>query len=124
MFGVGGAIGGVSGLIGIGGGSMSVPFLVWCNMPMHNAIGTSAAIGFPIALAGAAGYIINGLGAPLPPHSLGFVCLPALLGVSAASMLTAPLGARLAHSLPIGGLKKIFALLLIVMGTKLLLSLF
>jgi uncharacterized membrane protein YfcA len=123
MFGVGSLIGGVSSLVGIGGGSMSVPFLVWCNIAMRTAIGTSAAIGFPIALAGAIGYIINGLTAPLPPHTLGFVYLPALLGVSAASMVTAPLGARLAHSLPTGGLKKIFALLLIVMGTKMLLSL-
>ena len=123
MFGVGGAIGGVSSLVGIGGGSMSVPFMIWCNMSMHNAIGTSAAIGFPIALAGAVGYVVNGLAVTLPPYTLGFVYLPALLGVSAASMLTAPLGARLAHSLPIGGLKKIFALLLIVMGTKMLLSL-
>jgi uncharacterized membrane protein YfcA len=124
MFGVGGLIGGVSSLVGIGGGSMSVPFLVWCNTTMHTAIGTSAAIGFPIALAGAAGYVVNGLAATLPPHTLGFVYLPALLGVSASSMLTAPLGAKLAHNLPIGGLRKIFALLLIVMGTKLLLSLF
>ncbi|MBL0224126.1 MAG: sulfite exporter TauE/SafE family protein [Geobacteraceae bacterium] len=124
MSGVGGVIGCVSSLVGIGGGSMSVPFLVWCNIAMHNAIGTSAAIGFPIALAGAAGYLLNGLGAELPPHSFGFIYLPALLGVSLASMFTAPLGARLAHSLPIGWLKKIFALLLIVMGTKLLLSMF
>jgi len=124
LFGVGGLIGAVSSLVGIGGGSMSVPFLVWCNTAMHTAIGTSAAIGFPIALAGAAGYVVNGLSATLPPHTLGFVYLPALLGVSAASMLTAPLGAKLAHNLPIGRLKKIFALLLIVMGTKLLMSLF
>jgi uncharacterized membrane protein YfcA len=123
LFGVGGAIGGVSSLVGIGGGSMSVPFLVWCNVTMHNAIGTSAAIGFPIALAGAAGYLINGLPVALPPHSLGYIYLPALTGVAAASIVTAPLGARLAHSLPIAGLKKIFALLLIVMGTKMLLSL-
>jgi uncharacterized membrane protein YfcA len=124
MFGVGGVIGVVSSLVGIGGGSMSVPFLIWCNSNMRNAIGTSAAIGFPIALAGTAGYVVNGLAASLPPHTLGFVYLPALLGVSAASMLTAPLGAKLAHSLPIGRLKRIFALLLIVMGTKMLLGLF
>ena len=123
LFGVGGAIGGVSSLVGIGGGSMSVPFLVWCNVTMHNAIGTSAAIGFPIALAGAAGYLVNGLPVALPPHSFGYIYLPALTGVAAASIVTAPLGARLAHSLPIAGLKKIFALLLIVMGTKMLLSL-
>lgn len=124
MTGVGGLIGGVSSLVGIGGGSMSVPFLVWCNLAMHNAIGTSSAIGFPIALAGAAGYLFNGLGVKLPPHTLGFIYLPALAGVAAASIITAPIGARLAHSLPIGGLKKIFALLLIIMGTKMLMSLF
>jgi uncharacterized membrane protein YfcA len=124
MFAVGGAIGGVSSLVGIGGGSMSVPFMLWCNIALRTAIGTSAAIGFPIALAGAAGYAVNGLGETLPPHTLGFVYLPALLGISVASVLTAPLGARLAHSLPIGGLKKIFALLLVVMGTKMLLGLY
>jgi uncharacterized membrane protein YfcA len=124
MFAVGGLIGGVSSLVGIGGGSLSVPFMIWCNIALRNAIGTSAAIGFPIALAGAAGYVVNGLAATLPPHTLGFVYLPALLGVSVASMLTAPLGAKLAHTLPVGRLKKIFALLLIVMGTKMLLGLF
>jgi uncharacterized membrane protein YfcA len=125
MFGAGSFIGGISSLVGIGGGSMSVPFLVWCNVSMHNAIGTSAAIGFPIALAGAAGYVVNGLAVKsLPPLSLGFVFLPALAGVSLASILTAPLGARLAHSLPVGKLKKFFAALLLVMGTKMLSELF
>ncbi|GAB7024900.1 sulfite exporter TauE/SafE family protein [Geotalea toluenoxydans] len=124
IFGVGGLIGGVSSFVGIGGGSMSVPFLLWCNVAMHNAIGTSAAIGFPIALAGAAGYVANGLAASLPPHTLGFVHLPALMGVAAASIATAPLGAKLAHSLPVAGLKKIFALLLVVIGTKMVLDLF
>jgi uncharacterized membrane protein YfcA len=124
MFGAGSIIGGISSLVGIGGGSMSVPFLVWCNVALRNAIGTSAAIGFPIALGGAAGYVINGLAAaPLPPLSLGFVYLPALAGVSFASILTAPLGARLAHSLPVAQLKKFFALLLLVMGTKMLMGL-
>jgi uncharacterized membrane protein YfcA len=124
LFSVGGLIGGISSLVGIGGGSMSVPFLVWCNIAMRNAIGTSAAIGFPIALAGAAGYVVNGLAVKLPPYTMGFVYLPALLGIAAASILTAPLGAMLAHSLPVGRLKKIFALLLMVMGTKMLLGLF
>ena len=123
MFSVGSLIGGVSSLVGIGGGSMSVPFLVWCNVAIHRAIGTSAAIGFPIALAGAVGYVVNGLSAPLPPYSLGFVYLPALIGIAAASIATAPFGAKLAHSLPIDKLKKIFALLLVVMGTKMLWSL-
>ena len=124
MFGVGGVIGGVSSLVGIGGGSLSVPFLTWCNVAIHRAIGTSAAIGFPIAVAGAVGYVVNGLSAQLPPFSLGFVYLPALAGISTASIVTAPIGAKLAHSLPVDKLKKIFALLLIVMGTKLLWSLF
>ena len=118
---VGGGIGIVSSLVGIGGGSMSVPFLVWCNMGMHHAIGTSAAIGFPIALSGAIGYIANGLTrGDLPPYSIGFVYLPALAGIAAASFCTAPLGARLAHRLPVSRLKKIFALLLLVIGTKML----
>jgi uncharacterized protein len=121
MFGVGNVIGGVSSLVGIGGGSLSVPFLTWCNVPMHHAVGTSAAIGFPIAIAGAAGYILNGLTvSALPPESLGFVHLPALAGISLASIFTAPLGVRLAHSLPVARLKKIFAVFLMVMGTRML----
>lgn len=121
MLGAGSLIGGVSSLVGIGGGSMSVPFLVWCNLSLRHAIGTSAAIGFPIALAGAMGYVANGLAVKaLPPHSLGFVHLPALLGVAAASVLTAPFGARLAHRIPVGRLKASFALFLMVMGLKML----
>ena len=120
----GALIGVVSSLVGIGGGSLSVPFMTWCNVPVHRAIGTSAAIGFPIALAGAAGYVVNGLGAPgLPPHSIGFVHLHALLGIVAASVVTAPLGARLAHGLPVPRLKRAFAALLLVMGTRLLVGL-
>jgi uncharacterized protein len=122
--GVGGIIGGISSLVGIGGGSMSVPFLVWCNVAMHRAIGTSAAIGFPIAAAGAAGYVANGFAMPLPPLCVGFVYLPALVGVACASFITAPLGARMAHRLPVGGLKKIFAVLLLATGAKLLAGFF
>jgi len=121
---VGAGIGVVSSLVGIGGGSLSVPFMTWCNVPVHRAIGTSAAIGFPIALAGSAGYLVNGLGAAgLPAHTLGFVHLHALAGIAAASMATAPLGARLAHRLPVRRLKRAFAALLLVMGTRLLLGL-
>ena len=117
----GGAIGFISSLVGIGGGSMSVPFLSWCNVKMHNAIGTSAAIGFPIALSGSMGYLLNGLSARgLPAHSAGFIYLPALIGIAAASFCTAPLGARLAHRLPVSRLKKIFALVLLVIGMKML----
>jgi len=125
MFGVGNGIGAVSALVGIGGGSLSVPFMVWCNVPVHEAIGTSAAIGFPIAVAGTVGYIVNGLGAAgLPPYCLGYVYLPALAGTVAASIFTAPIGVRLAHSLPVHKLKRIFALLLFVMGIKMLIGLF
>ncbi|MDO8892571.1 MAG: sulfite exporter TauE/SafE family protein [Sulfurimicrobium sp.] len=125
LFGAGSIIGGVSSLVGIGGGTLSVPFMTWCNIKMHQAIGTSAAIGFPIALAGAAGYIVNGLGtAGLPEYSLGFVYLPALAGLVLASVLTAQLGARLAHRLPVPQLKKIFAALLYVLGTRMLVSMF
>ena len=121
LFAMGNLIGGVSSLVGIGGGSLSVPFLVWCNLSIHNAVGTSAAIGFPIAVAGAVGYTLNGLAASdLPAGSLGFVYLPALAGIALASICTAPFGARLAHSLPVTRLKKVFALLLLAMGTKML----
>ncbi len=123
LFGMGNLIGGVSSLVGIGGGSLSVPFLVWCNLTMHNAVGTSAAIGFPIAVAGALGYTLNGLTIDgLPTGSLGFVYLPALAGIALASICTAPIGARLAHSLPVTRLKKVFALLLLVMGTRMLMA--
>lgn len=125
MFGVGNVIGGVSSLVGIGGGSLSVPFLIWCNLPMHHAVGTSAAIGFPIALAGAAGYLVNGLpAAGLPPGAVGFIYLPALVGIALASICTAPLGVRLAHSLPVPRLKKVFAVFVLIMGTRLLVSMF
>lgn len=123
MFGVGNVIGVFSSLVGIGGGTLSVPFMIWCNMPVHHAIGTSAAIGFPIAVAGTIGYIVNGLKvADLPAWSLGYIYLPALLGIVVTSVLTAPLGVRLAHSLPVDRLKRVFALLLLVVGTRMLIS--
>ncbi len=126
MFAAGNVIGGVSSFVGIGGGSLSVPFMSWCNVKIHEAIGTSAAIGFPIALAGAAGYVVNGLavGRDLPEWTLGFVYLPALAGIAAMSVLTAGLGARAAHRLPVAALKKTFAVLLLGIGSKMLWSLF
>lgn len=119
MFGMGSTIGVISALVGIGGGSLSVPFMIWCNVPAHRAIGTSAAIGFPIAIAGAVGYIVNNLGgAGLPAYSVGYVYLPALVGIVCASMLTAPFGVRLAHALPVDKLKRIFALFLYAVATR------
>ncbi len=125
MFGAGNVIGVVSSLVGIGGGTLSVPFMVWHNIPIHRAIGTSAAIGFPIAVAGTVGYITNGWGVEnLPPFSLGYVSLTALVAIAVMSVLTAPLGVRLAHSLPVDKLKRAFAVILFVVGTKMLFSLF
>ena len=126
MFGVGNVIGGVSSLVGIGGGTLSVPFMLWCNIPLHQAIGTSAAIGFPIAVAGTIGYVYNGLaaGEALPHLALGYIYLPALGGLVVASVLTAPLGVRLAHSLPVARLKAVFAVLLLVVATRMVIGLF
>lgn len=117
MFATGGVIGILSGLVGAGGGFVSVPFMTWCNVKIHDAVATSAALGFPIALAGTLSNIYYGMNTPdLPPGSLGFVYLPALLIVSLASVLTAPLGARTAHSLPVKSLQKVFALSLFALG--------
>jgi uncharacterized membrane protein YfcA len=115
----GGVIGAVSSWVGIGGGTLSVPFMLWHNVPLHRAIATSAAIGFPIAAAGALGYVAGGWRAGgLPAGSLGFVYLPALAGIVLGSVLTAPLGARTAHRLPVRPLKRVFALLLFTLALR------
>ena len=125
MFAAGNIIGAVSSWVGIGGGTLSVPFLAWCNVPVPRAIGTSAAIGFPIAAAGALGYALSGWGqADLPAASLGYLHLPALAGIAATSVLTAPLGARLTHRLPVARLKRIFALLLLILAIRMAVSVF
>jgi len=119
--GVGGGIGLVSSFVGIGGGSLSVPFMSFCNVEMHHAVGTSAAIGFPIAVAGALGFIAGGWGrADMPPGTIGFVHLLALVGLASASFITAPLGARLSHSLPTAKLKRGFGAFLIIVALKML----
>jgi uncharacterized membrane protein YfcA len=113
MFASGGAIGTLAGLVGAGGGFVSVPFMTWCNVKIHNAVATSAALGFPIAVAGTLSNIYFGMNIEgLPPASLGFIYLPALLVISIASVVTAPLGARTAHNLPVNSLKKVFAYML------------
>jgi len=124
MFGVGAGIGGFSALVAIGGGSLSVPFMTWCNIKMHQAIGTSSAIGFPIAVAGTVGYLWSGLHATragmLPEYSFGFIYLPALAALVVASVFAAPLGARLAHKLPVATLKKIFAAVILLLVANML----
>jgi uncharacterized membrane protein YfcA len=111
----------LSSLVSIGGGSIVVPFLIWCNVSLRNAIGTSAAIGFPVAVGGTIGYVVIGMDInALPPHSLGLVYMPALLWIALATVITAPLGAKATHHLKTGALRKLFALLLLVLATKLL----
>ena len=113
----GGFIGLLSGLVGAGGGFISVPFMAWCNVAIHNAVATSAALGFPIAVTNVLGYIVAGLGLQgAPENSLGYLWLPALIIIAAASVLTAPLGARAAHNLPVKRLKRVFAMMLYVLA--------
>lgn len=120
---VGAVIGSVSALVGIGGGSMTVPYLMWCNVPASRAVGTAAAVGLPIAISGSAGFVVAGLASSgLPPSSLGYVYLPAFLGLALAGSVCAPLGARLAHRLPSGLLKRIFGVFLLLVSVKLLLG--
>lgn len=115
----GSVIGLVSSWVGIGGGTLSVPFLTWCNTGLRRAIGTSSAIGLPIALAGSSGYVISGMTTPGLPHaSLGFVYIPALIAIALGSWLTAPLGARATHRWPAQRVKRIFASLLYLLGVR------
>jgi len=110
---MGNVIGLLSSLVGAGGAFVSVPFMTWCNIRIHDAVGTSAALGFPIALAGTIGYIWAGQGMPqMPPGSFGYLYLPGLFIISAASMLLAPVGARTAHRMDIQPLRRMFAIVL------------
>jgi uncharacterized membrane protein YfcA len=117
----GAGIGFLSGLVGAGGGFVSVPFMTWCNVAIHHAVATSAALGFPIALANTAGYIVGGWSlAPALPGQFGFLYLPALVVIGAASVLMAPLGARAAHALNVRQLKRAFAGLLYALSAYML----
>lgn len=121
LFGAGALIGGASSLLAAGGAFLCIPFLAWCSVPLRRAIGTAAAVGLPIALAGAAGYVVQGLLAEgLPPASLGYVYLPALIFVAGASMLAAPWGARVAHRLPVRRLRIVLAVLLYAVAARML----
>lgn len=118
-------IGVISALVAIGGGTLTVPFLVWCNISLPVAIGTSAAVGLPIAFSGALGYIFNGWNQiGLPAHTLGYVFWPAVIAMASMSFFTAPLGAKLVHRLPIPLLKKLFALLLVGLSVQMLVTVF
>lgn len=123
LFSAGLGIGGISALVSIGGGSLTVPFLHWQNVSIKKAIGTSAAVGFPISLAGSLGYVIHGWSAPVTVEfAYGYVYLPAVILISIPSFLMAPVGARLASRLPVATLKKAFAILLAALSLKMLSS--
>src|SRR5690606_9677544 len=118
----GSVIGWASAIFGIGGGSLTVPFLTWRSVPMQQAVATSSACGLPIALASALAFMALGWDEPqLPSWSLGFVYLPAMVGIAATSMFFARFGARLAHKLSPRVLKRLFALLLLAVGINFLL---
>lgn len=125
LFAAGSTIGIVSSLVAAGGGFMSIPFMLFCNVAIHGAVGTSSALGLPIAAAGMIGYIVAGWGVSgLPEQTFGYIYLPALIGIVAMSMLAAPFGARLAHRLPVKQLKRAFGGFLALLATKMLWTLF
>ncbi|MDX1348019.1 MAG: sulfite exporter TauE/SafE family protein [Thiomicrorhabdus chilensis] len=117
----GGLIGSLASLVGIGGGTLTTPYLVWNNISMHQAIATSAAVSLPVALAGSIGFILGGIEAQnLPAYSTGYIYWPAFAGIVLASVFTAPLGARLAHQLPVKTLKRVFGVFLLILASKML----
>ena len=123
LFGIGLLVGGFSGLAGVGGAMISMPFMLRWGLAFHTAIGTGSAISFVVAVAGVTGFIAAGLTEPgLPGWTLGYVYIPAFLGISLTSVFAAPLGARVAHRLPVGHLKKIFALFILALAAKLVSS--
>lgn len=123
--GVGLGIGVASSLVAAGGAFLTIPFMTRCNVKLHQAIGTSSALGFAIAIPGAIGYMVTGWhAAPLPAGAFGFVYLPALTFFVIGSMFFAPLGAKTAHGLPVRKLRRIFAVLLYLLALKMLASLF
>lgn len=120
---IGLAIGIVCGLVSAGGAFLTVPFMLFCGVAMHTAIGTAAAVGIPVAAVGTIGFVASGWRVEtLPAYAAGFVYLPALAAIVVASVLTAPFGARMAHRLPVATLKRVFAGLLIVLATRMVWS--
>lgn len=120
--GAGTVIGAVSALGGIGGGIMTVPYLAWHAVPLRIAVGTAAACTLPVALSGAFGYALAGQGTAIPGWSTGYLYWPAIGVIAVASMLTAPLGAWLAHRLPVRQLRRLFAALLVVVAVDMFLG--
>lgn len=118
----GSIIGSLASLVGIGGGTLTTPYLIWHNISMHQAIATSAACSLPVAAAGTFGYLLGGLNAThLPEYATGYIYWPAFIGIVLTSYFTAPYGAKLGARLPVKLLKKLFALLLILLALKMFL---
>ena len=118
-------IGAISALVSIGGGAVTVPYLTWRNIDVKKAIGTSAALGLPISIAGTLGYLVNGLTSNIDTHlqyTFGFIYLPALIFVAIPSFIVAPFGAKLTRILPTNRIKMLFAILLIALSLKMLFS--
>ena len=114
-------IGLISAMVGIGGGTMTTPFLVYNNVEIKNAIATSAAVGMPIAIAGSIGFMAAGLSQALPTGGIGFVNFEALITIVAASIFFAPLGAKVTHKLDSNKLKKGFSIFLAFLAAMVLL---
>ncbi len=120
---VGTIIGSISSVMGVGGGSMSVPFLTWCNINIRNAIATSSAIGFPIAVSGTLGFIVLGLAVPNRPElSIGYINLPAFISIVISSVMFAPLGAKMAHRISTVYLNRLFAVFLLMVALRMFIS--
>ena len=121
---VGAIVSFLASFIAAGAALMTIPFMAWCNVPLRRAVGTASAIGFPLSLAASVGYAIAGLQAGgLPQYSLGYIYLPALGMIAVASVLTAPLGARVSQKMPVRQLRIVFALTLYVLAARMLISL-
>ncbi len=123
LFAFGLIVGVISGLVSAGGTFLTMPFMLLCGVPVRTAIGTGATLGIPVAVIGALGYVISGWAVPdLPAWNLGFINLVALAGLATASVVTAPLGARVAHRVPVLFLKRLFACCLYAVAAKMLIT--
>ena len=119
----GSVMGALSTLVGIGGGTITVPYMTWHNVPIKNAIALGSACGLPIALFGAFSFaVIGAQAANLPDSNIGYINIPAFLGISCTSLFAATLGVHLSHTVPTEALKKFFSVILIIVGVKMLLG--
>jgi uncharacterized membrane protein YfcA len=118
----GGVIGSISALIGIGGGAMTVPWLLWHGVHPKNAVATSAACGYPIAIAGSLSFLVLGQGGDLPDAALGYVYLPAFAVIALLGALAAPLGAATIHRLPPAAVQRFLGLFLALVGAHMLIN--